>query len=402
MLLGTPIKVTVGTAIGDPVDAEEERELAARAGGGDRELPAADPARGRGRRRALTGRQAHDRPEPGHPPGRLDHLHRAAAARQRHPHRDAGRRGVREVPDRRRAAAGDAADRQALPQHDHLAHQGHGGARHRREARAAGRPLQAAPAGQDHRLPRLGHAERRTARTRSSAFSTRSRSASSSASCASTSSGSRKTSCGASASTSPSPTAWCSSPARPGRGKTTTLYAALSEIKSIEDKIITIEDPVEYQLKGHHADPDQREEGADVRARPAVDPAPRSRQDHGRRDPRPGDGADRDPVGADRPPRVHDRPRQQRPRRARAVPEHGRRAVPVRLGAELRAGAAAGAQHLRPLQAAGERSPPRMLAGVGARPVARAQRAVLRRAPAASSAAAPATRGARRSASCST
>jgi type IV pilus assembly protein PilB len=35
-----------------------------------------------------------------------------------------------------------------------------------------------------------------------------------------------------------------------GSGKTTTLYAALSEIKSAEDKIITIEDPVEYQLKG--------------------------------------------------------------------------------------------------------------------------------------------------------
>ncbi len=35
-----------------------------------------------------------------------------------------------------------------------------------------------------------------------------------------------------------------------GSGKTTTLYAALSEIKSIEDKIITIEDPVEYQVKG--------------------------------------------------------------------------------------------------------------------------------------------------------
>ncbi len=35
-----------------------------------------------------------------------------------------------------------------------------------------------------------------------------------------------------------------------GSGKTTTLYAALSEIKNDEDKIITIEDPVEYQLKG--------------------------------------------------------------------------------------------------------------------------------------------------------
>jgi type II secretory ATPase GspE/PulE/Tfp pilus assembly ATPase PilB-like protein len=35
-----------------------------------------------------------------------------------------------------------------------------------------------------------------------------------------------------------------------GSGKTTTLYGALAEIRTIEDKIITIEDPVEYQLKG--------------------------------------------------------------------------------------------------------------------------------------------------------
>jgi type IV pilus assembly protein PilB len=33
-----------------------------------------------------------------------------------------------------------------------------------------------------------------------------------------------------------------------GSGKTTTLYAALSEIATSEDKIITIEDPVEYQI----------------------------------------------------------------------------------------------------------------------------------------------------------
>jgi general secretion pathway protein E len=35
-----------------------------------------------------------------------------------------------------------------------------------------------------------------------------------------------------------------------GSGKTTTLYAALQEIKSPERKIITIEDPVEYQIPG--------------------------------------------------------------------------------------------------------------------------------------------------------
>ncbi|MGD0841343.1 MAG: GspE/PulE family protein [Candidatus Acidiferrales bacterium] len=35
-----------------------------------------------------------------------------------------------------------------------------------------------------------------------------------------------------------------------GSGKTTTLYAAINEIKSEEDKIITIEDPVEYQVAG--------------------------------------------------------------------------------------------------------------------------------------------------------
>src|SRR5260370_2295353 len=35
-----------------------------------------------------------------------------------------------------------------------------------------------------------------------------------------------------------------------GSGKTTTLYAALDKINSPDRKIITVEDPVEYQLKG--------------------------------------------------------------------------------------------------------------------------------------------------------
>jgi len=35
-----------------------------------------------------------------------------------------------------------------------------------------------------------------------------------------------------------------------GSGKTTTLYSALSELNSMEDKLITTEDPVEYQIDG--------------------------------------------------------------------------------------------------------------------------------------------------------
>ncbi len=35
-----------------------------------------------------------------------------------------------------------------------------------------------------------------------------------------------------------------------GSGKTTTLYGALNAIKDIKDKIITVEDPVEYQMSG--------------------------------------------------------------------------------------------------------------------------------------------------------
>lgn len=35
-----------------------------------------------------------------------------------------------------------------------------------------------------------------------------------------------------------------------GSGKTTTLYAAISEMNTAEDKLITIEDPVEYQFAG--------------------------------------------------------------------------------------------------------------------------------------------------------
>ena len=186
-----------------------------------------------------------------------------------------------------------------------------------------------------------------------------------------------------------------------GSGKTTTLYAALSEIKSVEDKIITIEDPVEYQLKGITQIPINEKKGLTFARGPAVDPAPRPRQDHGRRDPRQRDRADRHQLGADRPPGVHDRPRQQRARRARPLPEHGRRGVSVRVGAQLRAGAAARAQHLPRTASGRRRCRARCSRNRGSIPRS-STRTRSTRASAASSAAAPATRAARRSASCST
>jgi general secretion pathway protein E len=75
----------------------------------------------------------------------------------------------------------------------------------------------------------------------------------------------------------------------------------------------------------HPADPGQRKEGPDLRQGPALDPAPRPGQDHGRRDPRPRDRRDRGAVGADRPPGADHRPRQQCVRRVRPLHPHGHR-----------------------------------------------------------------------------
>ena len=98
-----------------------------------------------------------------------------------------------------------------------------------------------------------------------------------------------------------------------GSGKSTTLYAALTEINRPEINIITVEDPVEYRLAGRQPGADQPEGRADVRDRAALDPPLRPRRGDGRRDPRRRDGEDRDRGRAHRPPRALDAAHERRP-----------------------------------------------------------------------------------------
>ena len=86
-----------------------------------------------------------------------------------------------------------------------------------------------------------------------------------------------------------------------GSGKTTTLYGALQKINDPGKKIITIEDPVEYQLGRRQSDPCQAADRPDLRERAALDRAPGSRRHHGRRNPRRRDRRDRGAGRADRP-----------------------------------------------------------------------------------------------------
>ena len=107
-----------------------------------------------------------------------------------------------------------------------------------------------------------------------------------------------------------------------GSGKSTTLYSALTELNDVAKNILTIEDPVEYRLAGRQPDGRQPQGRARLRDRPALDAPRRPRRDHGRRDPRRGDGADRDRGRADRP---HGADHAAHQRRARARSPGSRR-----------------------------------------------------------------------------
>ena len=152
-------------------------------------------------------------------------------------------------------------------------------------------------------------------------------------------------------------TASCWSPGPPARARRPRSTPAWPKINSPDLNILTVEDPVEYQLEGICQTAGQREDRSHLRRRAALVPAPRPRRHHGRRDPRPRDRRDRDPGVAHRPPGALDHPHQRRRRRDHAPGRHGRAAVPGRLVAGGAAGPAAGAARV-----------PRVPRGLRARP----------------------------------
>ena len=100
-----------------------------------------------------------------------------------------------------------------------------------------------------------------------------------------------------------------------GSGKTTTLYSALRLVQSEGVNIVTVEDPVEYRLGENIVQVQvQREGRAHLRLGAALDPAAGPRRRARRRDPRPGDGADRGAGVAHRPPGALDAAHQRRAR----------------------------------------------------------------------------------------
>ena len=157
-----------------------------------------------------------------------------------------------------------------------------------------------------------------------------------------------------------------------GSGKSTTLYAALTEINRPEINIVTVEDPVEYRLAGVNQIQINIKAGLTFAVGAALDPPLRSRCRDGRRDSRRRDGQDLDRGRAHGPLRALDAAYERRAWRDHAPERDGRRAVPDRLRGLGRARPAARPKALpallRDVQPLDRRaaSQPRLAGGVAA------------------------------------
>ena len=107
------------------------------------------------------------------------------------------------------------------------------------------------------------------------------------------------------------------------------VHRAFDSLNTPDVKIITVEDPVEYQLDGINQIQVKPQIGLNFRQRAALDRAAGSRRHHDRRNARPRNRADRDPVGADRPSRAVHAAHQRRRRRHHPPARHGRRGLPA-------------------------------------------------------------------------
>ena len=182
-----------------------------------------------------------------------------------------------------------------------------------------------------------------------------------------------------------------------GSGKTTTLYAALQEINSTERNILTLEDPIEYQLDGISQTQVSEKKGMTFASRAAERAAAGPGHHHDRRNPRPRDGRHGDPVGPDGAPRLQHAPHQRRRERGGAIARPRHRTVPARQQHDRRPRPAAGKKALPRVR------PPGRAGGVRATPAgtSRKPRRHPREPPAgAPPAARPATRAGGASSSC--
>ena len=288
-------------------------------------------------RRRRGGRVGHPARAPGDQGGRR-------ARRLRHPLRARRRRDARPLPHRRRAPGGRHGAQQRRPGR-HLAREDHGRPRHRRAPHPAGRPHLARGRRQADR-PARRHApvrlrrERRHAHPRPVEGHDRARAA-------------RHAPAGARAlHQGLQPGARRGARHRPDRLR--QVDVALRRAQPAQhDREEHHHDrgPGRVPARRHHPGPGQQQGRPDLRQRPALDDARRPRHHHGRRDPRPRDGADRRRGRAHRPPRALHAAHQRRAGRRHAPDRDGHRALPRRLRRRLRRRPAPRAPAVRGVQA---------------------------------------------------
>ena len=267
VLLGAPVEPVLAPPAPDP----RRHQQGLRAG------CAAAPSSSRGQegrrgRRVRRGRGAGRHPRrqrrgADHPLGQLAAVPARSRSGPRDIHIEPGEKEVvGPLPHRRRAAR----ERKRAPRQfhavDHRPREDHGRPEHRREAPAAGRPHPPQDRRQGHRHARRHRPDRRrrahhhpSARPRARCCSTWPTSASATTTCALMR---RASSTGRTAS--------CWSPAPPARARRPRSTPACREINTPDLNILTVEDPVEYQLEGISQIAGQPEDRSDLRHRAAL------------------------------------------------------------------------------------------------------------------------------------